>query len=128
MCWNVNPKKMQGTTLLEACISFSLVLLVVLGCLNSFQIAIKVQKTIQAKTWVLTQLESLADNLKKLSWGESPADLFKSMERHLQTRLPGSRLSYGPASTEQEYQVNCVWTLGGRQQQIAFSVVLPDLH
>ncbi len=117
----------RGVTLLEACLAFLLVMVSALGCLSALQMAIKMRRSIEHKTWALTEMESLADKLRRIKTPHAFFDLLTSTKIRLEKALPGSHLSWVPEPTERVYQIGFVWGLGERQH-IKFIVMPVDFH
>ena len=115
-----------GTTLLEACLALSLIMVSVAGCLSTFQMAIKMRKAVEFKTWALTQMESLADTVQRTPSGEALLSLLNAEKIRLKKQWPGSDLSWGAQSAEQGYKICFVWTARDAQQHKIEFTVMPQ--
>jgi hypothetical protein len=118
-----------GTTLLEACVALSLIMVSVAGCLSTFQMAIKIRKTVEFKTWALTQMESLADAVQRTVSGKA-LDLLLNAEKIRLEEWPDSCLSWKAQSAEQGYKICFSWTACDAQQHKIEFTVMPrgDFH
>jgi hypothetical protein len=106
--------QLRGTTLLEACLAFSLMMVSVVGCLAAFQMAIKLRKSVEIKSRALIQAEGLADTVKRITSGEALSRLLTAEKIRLEEELPGSVLSWRTTqSVKQVYQIGFLWRLPG---------------
>lgn len=117
----------RGATLLEACLAFSLIMVSVLGCLTALQMAIKVRHAVERKTWALTEMEGLADALRRSRPGDAFISLLNVTKIRLEKKLPGSCLSWTVQSAEQVYHVCFLWTLCNTYR-IEFAVMPRDFR
>ncbi|MEY3183121.1 MAG: hypothetical protein RLZ35_1106 [Pseudomonadota bacterium] len=113
---NCRKKHVKGATLLEACLASALIMVSAAGSLATFQLALQLRKTTEAKGWALIQMESLADILRYAKDNQDRLALLEAMQVKFVSYRPGSVLSWKIQSIKNREQINLVWKLGNDQQ------------
>ena len=112
--------RFRGTTLLEASLALSLVMMSGVGCLTTFQMAIKLCNSVALKTRALIEAECVVDAVSRTPAGDRLNLLLNAEKIRLEAALPGSVLSWREEQRV-EQQVEQVYL-------ICFSWVLRDAH
>lgn len=101
---------LRGTTLPEACLAFSLIMVTVLGCLSTVQMAIKMRQSIETKTRALMEMENLANALRRTVSKAAQVASLNATRTRLEKQLPGSHLFWTEDPAERGYQICFLWT------------------